>query len=109
MYTKQICNFRAGRGRIHNRDGEGGRGARPDKGVKKEEIIRNGKKHRDREMERKDGVTVVQHSAYALQRNPIYVFPEKELCGLSPTVHIQVSVSDLYIPKNRSTYFPTAE
>ncbi len=31
--------------------------------------------------------------------NPIYVFPEKKLCGLSPTVHIHVSVSDLYIPR----------
>ncbi len=31
--------------------------------------------------------------------NPIYVFPEKELCGLSPNFHIHVSVSDLYIPR----------
>jgi hypothetical protein len=30
--------------------------------------------------------------------NPIYVFPEKELPGLSPNFHIHVSVSDLYIP-----------
>ncbi len=30
--------------------------------------------------------------------NPIYVFPEKELCGLSPNFHIHESVSDLYIP-----------
>ncbi len=29
--------------------------------------------------------------------NPIYVFPEKELRGLSPDFHIQVSLSDLYI------------
>ncbi len=28
----------------------------------------------------------------------IYVFPEKELRGLSPNFHIPVSVSDLYIP-----------
>ncbi len=28
----------------------------------------------------------------------IYVFPEKELCGLSPNFHIHVSLSDLYIP-----------
>ncbi len=28
----------------------------------------------------------------------IYVFPEKELRGLSPNVHIHVSVTDLYIP-----------
>ncbi len=30
-------------------------------------------------------------------KNPIYVFPEKELRGLSPNFHIHVSVSDLYI------------
>ncbi len=29
--------------------------------------------------------------------NPIYVFPEKELRGLSPNFHIHVSVIDLYI------------
>jgi len=34
----------------------------------------------------------------ALQRNFDYVFPEKELCGLSPNFHIHVSVSDLCIP-----------
>jgi hypothetical protein len=28
----------------------------------------------------------------------IYVFPERELLGLSPNFHIHVSVSDLYIP-----------
>jgi len=28
----------------------------------------------------------------------IYVFPEKELRGLSPNFHIHVSLSDLYIP-----------
>jgi hypothetical protein len=33
-----------------------------------------------------------------LQRNPIYVFPEKELRGHSPNFHMHVSVSDLYIP-----------
>jgi hypothetical protein len=27
----------------------------------------------------------------------VYVFPEKELRGLSPNFHIHVSVSDLYI------------
>jgi hypothetical protein len=30
----------------------------------------------------------------------MYVFPEKELRGLSPNFHIHVSVSDLYIPRN---------
>ncbi len=34
----------------------------------------------------------------ALQRNSIYVFPKKELRGLSPNFHIHSSVSDLYIP-----------
>ncbi len=31
--------------------------------------------------------------------NPIYVLPEKELRGLSPNFHINVSVSDLYSPR----------
>ncbi len=31
--------------------------------------------------------------------NPIYVFPEKELRGLSPNSIIHVYVSDLYIPR----------
>ncbi len=36
---------------------------------------------------------------HALQRkNPIYLFSEKELLGLSPNFHIHVSMSDLYIP-----------
>jgi hypothetical protein len=35
----------------------------------------------------------------------IYVFPEKELCGLSPIFHIHVSVSDLYIPMIDPTIF----
>ncbi len=40
--------------------------------------------------------------------NPIYVFPEKELSGLSPYFHIYVSVSDLY-SQDQSTYFTAAE
>ncbi len=28
---------------------------------------------------------------------PIYVFLEKELCGLSPNTYVYVSVTDLYI------------
>jgi hypothetical protein len=36
----------------------------------------------------------------------IYVFPEKELRGLSPKIHIHVSVSDSH---DRSTYFTAAE
>jgi hypothetical protein len=32
-------------------------------------------------------------------QNPIYVFSEKELGGLSPNSYNHVSVSDLYIPR----------
>ena len=39
----------------------------------------------------------------------IYVFPEKELRGLSLNFHIHVSVSDLYIPTIGPLYFPAAE
>ncbi len=35
----------------------------------------------------------------ALQRKYLYVFPEKELRGLSPNFHIYVSVSDFLIPR----------
>ncbi len=35
--------------------------------------------------------------------NPIYLFPEKELPVLSPNLHIQVSVRDLYIPNPYSS------
>ncbi len=38
----------------------------------------------------------------------IYVFPEKQLRGLSPNFHIHVSVSDLY-SLVRPTYFLAAE
>jgi hypothetical protein len=31
--------------------------------------------------------------------NQVYVFPEKEMRGLSPSSYIHVSVSDLYIPR----------
>ncbi len=30
--------------------------------------------------------------------NSKQIFPEKELCGHSPNIHIHVYVSDLYIP-----------
>jgi hypothetical protein len=42
-------------------------------------------------------------------KNPNYVFPEKELRGLSPNFHFHVSVSDLYISRDRSTYLPATE
>ncbi len=32
-------------------------------------------------------------------KNPIYLFPEEELRGLSPNFHIHVSVIDLYIAR----------
>ncbi len=35
---------------------------------------------------------------YTVQKNRIYVFPKKELRGLSSISYIHVSVSDLYIP-----------
>jgi hypothetical protein len=38
-------------------------------------------------------------NGHTLQRNPIYVFPEKELRGLSLNFHIHVSMSDLYISR----------
>jgi hypothetical protein len=38
-------------------------------------------------------------SVCTANENPIYVFPEKKLCGLSPNFQIHVSVSDLYIPR----------
>jgi hypothetical protein len=39
------------------------------------------------------------HTAKHCNENPIYVFPEKELCCLRPNFHIYVSVSDFYIPR----------
>jgi hypothetical protein len=36
----------------------------------------------------------------------IYIFPEKELRGLSPNFHIHVYVSDLYIPTFGPPIFP---
>ena len=38
-----------------------------------------------------------QKSALQSNENPIYVFPEKELRGLGPNIHILVSMSDLYV------------
>ncbi len=37
--------------------------------------------------------------------NPIYLFPEKELRSFSPSFHIHVSVSDLYIPRTGPLIF----
>jgi hypothetical protein len=42
-------------------------------------------------------VTVI--SKEHCNEKPSYVFPEKELLGLSPNFHIHVPVSDLYIPR----------
>ncbi len=41
--------------------------------------------------------------------NPIYVFPEKELRGLSPNYDNHVPVSDLYISPGSVHIFPAAE
>jgi hypothetical protein len=45
---------------------------------------------------------------YALQRhnteNSKQIFPEKVLCGLTPNVHIHVSMTDLLIPTIKSAY-----
>ncbi len=42
--------------------------------------------------------------------NPIYIFPEKELRGLSPNFHMHVSVSDVCVPRiGPHTVFPAAE
>jgi hypothetical protein len=38
--------------------------------------------------------TLQRHNTENLKQ----IFPEKELRGLSPNIHIPVSVSDLYIP-----------
>ena len=41
--------------------------------------------------------------------NTSYVYPEKELHGLSPNFHILVSVSDLYIPRIGPYIFKAAQ
>jgi hypothetical protein len=46
--------------------------------------------------------TGLKHAPHC-NENPIYVFPENELHGLSPNFHIHLSVSDLYSPRI-STY-----
>jgi hypothetical protein len=33
------------------------------------------------------------------KEDPVYVFPEMKMRGLSPNLHTRVSVNDLYIPK----------
>jgi hypothetical protein len=38
-------------------------------------------------------------------KHAIYVFPGKELCGLSPNFALHVSVNDLVYSQDRSTYF----
>ena len=53
------------------------------------------------------GMTEIIHLANLhCTKNPIYVFPGKELRDLSPNSYIHVSVSDLYIP---STYWAAAK
>ncbi len=45
-----------------------------------------------------ENVRICRNSIMHYKEIWIYVFPEKELRGLSPNFHIQMSVSDLYIP-----------
>jgi hypothetical protein len=54
-----------------------------------------------RSLDKKISPVLTAHFWFYLRciKNPIYVFPEKELRGLSPNLHINVSVSDLYIPR----------
>ena len=56
-------------------------------------------------------VYMLSDSEVHCNENPIYVFLFLELRGLSPNFHIHVSVSDLCISMDRSTYwyFPAAE
>jgi hypothetical protein len=53
------------------------------------------------------GILILAHQKDTLHcnENPIYVFLFWELRGLSPNFHIHVSVSNLYITTDRSTYF----
>jgi hypothetical protein len=39
------------------------------------------------------------HCKDTIPKNSKQIFPEKELCGLSPNIHIHVTVSDLHIPR----------
>ncbi len=39
------------------------------------------------------------YASMKLIRNTPHLFPEKELCSLSPNSYIHVFVSDLYIPR----------
>ncbi len=45
------------------------------------------------------GTVDIWNSQLHCNENLIYVFPEKELRGLSPNFHIYVSVIDLYMPR----------
>jgi hypothetical protein len=42
------------------------------------------------------GIRTQRHNT----ENSKQIFPEKEVCGVSPNFHIHVSVSDLYIPRS---------
>ncbi len=55
---------------------------------------------------------IIKHYLYLLihcNENPIYKFPEKELCRLSLNFHIHVAVSGLYIPWIGPHFLPAAE
>jgi hypothetical protein len=48
-------------------------------------------------------------SSTLCKENPLYVFPEKKLLGISPNFHIDVSVSDLYTPTIGPPFFTEAD
>ncbi len=57
----------------------------------------------DHALSRTNKLSMIPSSTLTTQhcnKNPIFVFPEQELWGLSPNFHIHVSVSDLYIHRN---------
>ena len=62
--------------------------------------------HKDLEFADNDALLNIQYTLQEIdflhcKENPIYVFPERKLCGLVPNFHIHVSVSDLRIPRIR--------
>jgi hypothetical protein len=57
------------------------------------------RKHAKRRVWVGEAVNNEQQGEVHCNENHIYVYPEKELRGLSPNVNIHVSVSDIYIPR----------
>ncbi len=55
-------------------------------------------KQYEKKQPRKLQILYVQALQRKRCRKSKQIFPEKELCGLSPDFHVHVSVSDLHIP-----------